>query len=125
MIIDYWTHNNCKVTYSNGADCYLDASTLNYVSKIYCELTNEIPDKLFIGLQAHEFLINSFFNISSNNSPTPLNNEKLYAHITLPYVGVLQIVPVVKPNLDFLMIGQNKDYNRYIVGEVFEKEVLG
>lgn len=118
--IEYWTFDNHKIIYE--ACNPISVSTLEYVAKQYIAATRELPSKIYLGLNQYESLTSSMFH--QNPASAPFSSEKLFWCVNLITCGVVQLVPVLKPNNDFVMVGQDKDYARYMTDEIFEKEVL-
>ncbi len=121
MKIRYWTHTDHIIEW-DFPDGMLDCYALDRIGLDYAMKTGQLPDKVFLGL-------NQYGNFSGSVMAAPPRAEapraeKKYCFLHLNSTGWAQVIPVLKPNADFVMVGQQKDYDRYVAGDIFEKEVL-
>lgn len=121
MHVSYLTCNGDIIEYDYETGS-LSLDDLSNVANMYIEKTKEIPDKVFMGWISYSGLFGHLFD--RNQNMLPLAKEKLYVTMALGSAGIVQFIPVVIPGPSFVLVGQQKDYNRYLAGDLLEKELL-
>lgn len=119
--ISYKTNDNHEITYILAEHNNIDNYEIREIGLRYAEITGKIPTHAYIGVDLYR---NYLPDRNAYTGDTNFTDEKLYLTEHFPGIGILQLIPVLKPGRDFILVGQTKDYERYIADELFEKEVL-
>lgn len=120
--IRYTTFDGQIITFT-VYDGNLDMYAIGQIGQQYANATREIPTHVYLGINYYRHLGQHVPYHGPGTSMTPIDGPQLYMNTPFDF-GIAKIIPVMKPSPNFVLVGQEKDYNRYIAGDILEKELL-
>lgn len=122
MKIDYMTFNGRQIRYEVTEGCNLSISDLDMVGMQYVDSTLELPNRVYLGVRAYSALMS---NGNMYATPNLISKDEPTKYLCHNFgFGPALLIPVTKPSLNFVLVGQDKDYLRYDMDEIVERELL-